>query len=341
MRKSGKVRVGGVMFLPDYVRERGGAPERVLQAAKVVPIELGSADGWIDFERMAALYEAAAEELDDDLFGWRFTRILPLSSFGLLSYAVLNAADVQTGVGNLARYATELSISVEATSLRIDAGVAEVGFRVDPRWVEAGRQLVEGHLSAVLMALKKMVGTPWVPRRVRLQCREGGRRQSIEAQVGVEVEFDSDLNSVIFDAALLDRAVAGADRDLLPLIERRLSELPSVQSEAFASRVGDEVARILCDGPPSIEKVARQLAMSPRSLQRRLSEEDITFRQLVNRVRLELADEYLEDPKISVTEISMLLGYHGVSSFTQAFRAARGVPPITWRRKRVGKTEGQ
>lgn len=334
MKSRDKVRVGGVVFLLDYVRERGGRPERVLRAAGVVPIELESETAWIDFDRMAALYEAAAVELDDEFFAWRFAQEVPLSSFGLLAYAVLNAPDVRTGLENMIRYGSELSISLQRTVLRVDGGVAQLGFCVAPDGVEKSRQLLEGHLAIVLRTLKQLVGDEWAARGFSLQRVRRKADPALEELLGAKVRFGDELNSVSFDASFLEFPVVGADRSFLPMIERWLAELSSAERGEFAARVGVEVARILCDGSPPIVKVARQMAMSPRTLQRRLTQDGLTFRELVGDVRMEVAEGYLEDPKLGVGEIATLLGYRERSSFTHAFRSSHGISPQQWRKAR-------
>lgn len=327
-----RVRVSGAVALPGYLRERGGRPERVLGAARVVPIELESEENWIDFDRMGALYEAAARELDDELFGWRFGEQVPLRSYGPLAYAVLNAPDVRTGLQNVARFASDLSISVERSVLRADGALAEVGFGVNRSRLESCRQLLESHVSSLVTTARQLVGREWEARGISLQRARRSNDEALEAHLGVEVRFGSDLNGVSFDASFLDLTVVGADRSLLPAIDRRLSEVPSAERSGFAGRVSQEVARILCDGTPAIEKVARRMAMSPRTLQRRLTEEGASFRELVVDVRMSIGQAYLSDRQLGVSEVARLLGYAKASSFTHAFRTAHGVSPQEWRR---------
>jgi len=77
----------------------------------------------------------------------------------------------------------------------------------------------------------------------------------------------------------------------------------------MADRVRAELLQLATVGLPSIDDIARRLATSPRSLQRRLRDEGVTFADLVRRTREDLARRYLKDPGLTVTEVADLLGF--------------------------------
>jgi AraC-like DNA-binding protein len=88
---------------------------------------------------------------------------------------------------------------------------------------------------------------------------------------------------------------------------------------------------MLCDGMPTVERVARRMGLSERSLQRRLKEAGLKYKTVVLELRMQLAKGYLEQPDIQISEIATLLGYQEVSSFNHAFRRRCGVSPRRWR----------
>ena len=89
--------------------------------------------------------------------------------------------------------------------------------------------------------------------------------------------------------------------------------------------------RCLAGGRPELSAVARELAMSERTLQRRITEEGSTFRELVAQARQELWRRLLGDPASTIDEVAYLLGYQDTSSFYRAFRDGEGVTPNRWR----------
>jgi AraC-like DNA-binding protein len=100
-----------------------------------------------------------------------------------------------------------------------------------------------------------------------------------------------------------------------------------------AGRVRDQlVARLAA--PPDLEAVAAALHMSERTLRRRLSDEGVSFRGLLDEIREQLAEGFLITGGLSVAETAERLGYVEVSSFSQAFRRWKGVGPREFRSTR-------
>jgi len=129
--------------------------------------------------------------------------------------------------------------------------------------------------------------------------------------------------------------VPGADRYLLPIAERQLQDAlePKAGSDPWLRDVEILVASRVCDGHPAIRSVAAQLGLSVRTLQRRLEEHNILYRDLVARVRFQLARRYLEETSNDLEEIAFLLGYSELSAFDHAFRRWTGQTPRGFRQK--------
>jgi AraC-like DNA-binding protein len=87
----------------------------------------------------------------------------------------------------------------------------------------------------------------------------------------------------------------------------------------------------LTGGIPDIQAVAKELGMSDRTLQRRLSDENTSFKRLLTLTRHEQAREYLSDPSLDIKEVAFLIGYEDQNSFYRAFRRWEGVTPSIWR----------
>jgi AraC-like DNA-binding protein len=114
-----------------------------------------------------------------------------------------------------------------------------------------------------------------------------------------------------------------------PDLRRRLSELEDTAT--MGERVSALLLELLPSGEASIEAVASRLAISKRTLQRRLEEENENFRGLVTRTREHLAQYYLTQTKLSSGEIAFLLGFDDPNSFFRAFHEWTGKTPETVR----------
>ena len=92
------------------------------------------------------------------------------------------------------------------------------------------------------------------------------------------------------------------------------------------------------DKPATIEKVARHLGISQRTLARRLGDEGTSFIDVLQELRLRLAKQYFREGDISITQVAWLLGYQGPSAFTHAFRRWTGQSPRQMRGERVARS---
>jgi AraC-like DNA-binding protein len=108
------------------------------------------------------------------------------------------------------------------------------------------------------------------------------------------------------------------------------------QLDPFLRDIRSAIRRALPSGELTIDSLSLDLGVSRRTLQRRLSALDSSFKQSLQNVREELSLRYLDDPRLAITEIAMLLGYSDQASFSNAFKAWRGCAPSEYRRRQEG-----
>jgi AraC-like DNA-binding protein len=114
-------------------------------------------------------------------------------------------------------------------------------------------------------------------------------------------------------------------------VERILSEMP--RESDLITAVRRAIAESMKQGDPKLARVIKQISMSPRTLERRLKEHGVVFKELLDDTRRRFALNYLKGRKHRLTEIAFLLGYSEVSAFNRAFRRWTGSTPLEYRRK--------
>jgi len=131
----------------------------------------------------------------------------------------------------------------------------------------------------------------------------------------------------------MDAAFLTYNADLLAAVAPQLeAELKQQLTEgSLREQVKGTLKRLLAGERPAIEHVARELHLSKRTLQRRLTEEGITFQQLMEEARRELAQHYLLHSSLELNETAYLLGYEDANSFFRAFHEWEGTTPGQWR----------
>jgi AraC-like DNA-binding protein len=316
------------------VAARGASAEQVLAEAGLQPSALEDGDRLLDLEEVLRLTDAAARATGDDAFGLHLGLAWDLGGgLGLLSYAVLNAPTVATALRNFERYG-RVHIQGGRIGLEHEGREALLFYDLGFTDHELARQHVEGSAVVGLRILRQLVGPQFRLLRVHFAHRRP-RDVSEHARIfGAPLRFEQRFDTALaFPAADLERAVVGADRRLLPIVERHLEELLSLgKGGAWLEQVRVAIARALCDGPPDIGSIAKQLGMSVRTLQRRLDEHGKAYKELVGEVRRDLARRYLADRDTSLTEVAFLLGYSELSAFDRAFRRWTGSTPLAVRR---------
>ena len=97
------------------------------------------------------------------------------------------------------------------------------------------------------------------------------------------------------------------------------------------TRVENAISSLLPHGRVVVDDVARSLGMSKRTLARKLLDEGLSFTEVLQQLRRDLAVQYLDDPKLHISKIAWLLGFNEVSAFTHAFKRWTGKTPSQMR----------
>jgi len=137
----------------------------------------------------------------------------------------------------------------------------------------------------------------------------------------------------VFQRKDLDRAFVTHNADLLAMVAPQLeAELAQQRKQrTVVEQVKAALKKALAGQRPELRAVARELGVSTRTLQRRLTGERVTFQQLIAEARHELARHYLQHSALELSETAYLLGYEDANSFFRAFHQWEGTSPGAWR----------
>ena len=175
------------------------------------------------------------------------------------------------------------------------------------------------------------------PKAVTVMSVDDGRKKDYEDFFDAPLTFDSDKNRIYFDSQTLDLRVKGADPGVIPYLEKlafqeveRFGHRPGL-GDKFPDLVRTKLEEEILQGRFDLTDLAQALQISERTLQRRLREEDLSFRSLVDEVKTALAIELLRAPEHSLQEIAHKLGYNHLASFNRAFKRWTDRPPGEFR----------
>jgi len=194
------------------------------------------------------------------------------------------------------------------------------------------KTLIDMALAWILTTGRRGTNGQIIPLRLELK-RPAERREQLEAHFGCRVRFKAGRNALVFHTSDLDRPFVTHNEELLTAIGAQLENEWQARHNAIdiAGHVKGTLKRSLAGRRPTLQDVAREIGMSPRTLQRRLGEAEITFQQLVEDTRRELARHYLEHSSVELNETAFLLGYEDANSFFRAFHRWEDTTPGEWR----------
>jgi AraC-like DNA-binding protein len=256
------------------------------------------------------------------------------------SLAALCSANLEEALEKLARY-KQLSCAPHALLER-----KRDEARVEVRWTRREgplpRPFVDGILASALHLAREGTGTRVLPLRLEL-ARRRGDQALLERHFGCEVRFNQPRDQLVLPASALALPFKTHNADLLawmvPGLEAQLREEGLERS--FTDEVKVALERRLCGDRPSVDKLARDLHLSARTLQRRLTEADTSYQALLDEARHAAAVRLLANTDLDTSEVAFLLGFAELNSFSRAFQLWQGTTPLRWLRLRRGQRDAK
>jgi AraC-like DNA-binding protein len=296
-------------------REQGIDPELMFDSGARVPLD-----------RYQRLDLKAAEMSGDPFFGLKGADYFRPAHLGALGFAWLASSSLRTAFERLARYSRLIQekLTVELLEegpvfrVRIDAQLPVMNARIRE----------EGQLAAIMKMSRIIAGKEFCPAKV---CFRQSQPQDTSFHYELfrcPIEFESEHTEFVVQIADLDRRLTGSNDQLAKLNEHIVVKyLAHVEKADIVNRVKAAIIDGLSNGAVTETSVAGELHTTPRNLHRKLQKEGTSFKLLLTDVRKELALQYIQDRSKTLTEISFLLGFSEVSSFSRAFKGWTGRPP--------------
>ena len=250
---------------------------------------------------------------------------------GAIGFLMSSAPDVRSGLQAAVANA-DIHDRGGSSFLEVSGRQAIVGYEVHHPDLPGADQIHDTGLSVIRNIMRALCGPEWSILEVRLMrsapADPGPYRRCFRAPL----VFAAEQNGVVFDAAWLDRPNATADPYLHRHFSAHVAELRQRASADFVERVHKTLISLLRARRCSVEDLAAELGMHPRTLTRRLEENGAGYRELHAAARHELALHLLGNGRDDLATIAAMLGFSGTSAFSRAFAQREGMPPGLWRR---------
>ncbi|HVW29649.1 MAG TPA: AraC family transcriptional regulator [Polyangiaceae bacterium] len=316
-----------------FARLSGAGPRALslLHQVGIEPADFANPDTRIPHRTAIELLDAGTANRQDPTIGLQAGSLAEPCDLDVLEYAARSRPTLGDALSCIARYYRLMHAAAEFLLI-------EQGDRVVYRYrVNDGVHQPPAANDFVLGSTLSFVRRNSAPgvdaAEVHFAHPEPAYVEAYRRYFSCPVFFGGGTNDIVFHKSTLSAPMARSDPTVSEAYEqharRLLERLPAI--EGVAGRVRRIVVEQLRGGEVTMEFMAIKMAMSVPTLRRRLDQEGTTFSDIVDEIRKELAERYLREPSVAVSEVAFLLGFSSESAFHRAFRRWTGVAPSEFR----------
>lgn len=242
------------------------------------------------------------------------------------------SSDVGAALECLVRFQRSQVVGAEI-ALLVDQNKAVISYEIHDGSARAIDQIESGVLAAICNIMRTLCGAKWKPVEVRFTHRKPASTEPFSQFFKCPVVFSAEQSALVFSSNWLAWPLDKHDADLLKLLRKQLEAYAPQYADDFARHVRSLLRMAILSGNARTEKLAKQLSMHVRTMNRRLLAAGTSFRKLLDETRFELARRMLKNSRLTVCQIADSLGYADSRAFTRAFRRWSGVSPGQWRKR--------
>jgi AraC-like DNA-binding protein len=274
------------------------------------------------------MWKGALELTGDPAFGVKAASYVKNTSFHALSYGISASATLKEAFERSQRYCRLVS---DAVDYEFSRRGNEYRFVIEPT-TTVPDESVDCLIGAYLRMCRSLVGREYSPLRIDLRRPRPSTIDDFQEILRAPLRFDAPQTLLVFDAQSIEHPLGDGNPELaLHNDTIALQYLSQIERQNIQARVRDVLMQRLPSGEPSQGDIAETLSMSVRTLQRKLGDCGISYLEILDETRYEMARAYLSSRRYSINDVTHLLGFSAESCFTRAFRRWTGQSPSGWR----------
>lgn len=280
-------------------------------------------------------------------FGLRVGASVSLKSFPVLGMTLLSSGQLQQALNQILRY-ERLNHDLGTSGLLKGPQESHFTWMPNPLYLADPASELSFHLALSVFAGIKtfaplLIETEIPITRISFVATRPSNASVYQDFFNTDIIYQQPQNAITFASELLDLAVLGGDTSMFATVSSHADRLllQEENQESVVWKVRSILPEALRMQAFRIEDIATRLNLSARTLQRKLSAAGYRYQTLLDETRQSLAEIYIAENKLSMTEISFLIGYQEQSSFNHAFKAWTGISPGEYRQKLCQQQSGE
>ncbi|MBB6521763.1 AraC family transcriptional regulator [Pseudoteredinibacter isoporae] len=282
--------------------------------------------------KMEVVWRGAVEQCEDPAFALTVAKHFQPNAFSAIGMAMASSSTLLEGLRRCIRF-YRLTSDGALLSLNESAGYIRLLFEIPAEHVEVTEEAMEAFIGCMVQLFRSMLGADFSPAAANFihhQENETPYQQFFNCKVG----FGEKHYELIFNKSDTEQELLFANPNLGDVLDEWMTKyLARFQSELLSTKVRAYLLDYLIDGDVDQKQVAEHMGMSARAMQRKLKEEGSSFSELLDACRLHFAEQFLRDGKLTLAEITFMLGFSDQSNFSRAFKRWTGTSPQQYRSK--------
>ena len=318
--------LGNIRIFIEALERLGYNGGELLHAIQLRRSDLDDPDGRVPCSLVGAMFGRAMQQRPLKNLGARIAAETPIGAFPLIDYLVLTSESVGQGLKKLSQYFRLVDFSV-VLNVREEESHVQISYEGPPSPFG-----FEFGIALCILHLRAQTENQFHAEHVNFVHAPDAVGE-VERMLACPVRTDQSWNGWVMSRDVWTLPLRRRDPILSGLLELQAKEMLDrvPASGGTANRVMRVLISRVTGGDTNIEAVARTLATTARSLQRQLTAEGVSYRQLLEATRKEAAERYLSNSSLPIAEVAYLLGYSEVAAFHRAFKRWHDTTPLAFR----------
>lgn len=319
------------LLVSKALQARGINSHEIFVQAGLDPRKLDDPNARYPIKGMQTLWSLSAQATNDPCFGLEAVRYWHPTTLHALGYSWLASASLKDALERAVRY---VHIVTTALDLTLEQDVKEVCLSLETQSPEVAPvpESIDAGLALIVHLCRLSGGEDFAPLRVTMCRAAPSCVEKFHDYFRAPITFDAVQDTLVFSRLRIERELPTSNTQLAHANDQIITAyLANLNQGDVAMRLKKRLIDMMSSGDVSGDTVAQAMHLSPRSLQRKLQARGLTYSQVLDDTRRELAAQYIKNSGLSLSEITFLLGFSEPSNFSRAFKRWTGCTPSEYR----------
>lgn len=306
-------------------------PEPFFRKAHINPQLMNAPQARFSLLTIDTIYKELCETVNDPCMGLKLASLWHPSHLSSLGYAWLASSTLYTALNRLSRYVRIINDAITVQLVEDEENLIIIISSEDRAF--PAHYHADATSAIILCMCRVNYGEELNPVSVSFKHSVTDCSGEYFSFFRCPVEFGADQNQIILPLDVINKRLTSSNPQLAQINDQvMVNYLVRLDKDDIIQQVKAAILDQLPSGNVTDDSVSEAVYTSIRSLQRKLHEKGTTFKTILTEVRKDLALKYIHDRKLTLTEISFMLGFSEMSSFSRAFKRWTGESPKEFRK---------